>query len=369
MKSTVVPAATVSVTPALTVPSAVAWIVLLHVVSAAILPDTSVTGPGPSPGSPGPGSPVGLPPGVPVPSSPGSGAAVSIPQPTEIIAINVRPSRMREILRAKPGPRAASRRTLRSTRLTLAGRSVALAQRRRLVLVAALAAAGRDAVQRESVDRGRRLEHAERGQRLQLVLLELVVERARVLADDRRQRLVDVAELAAQRLDRVDLVLRRPALPAVERAVQRVQVLADALLAGDRAALGGRDDQLARRLELVAERAQLAGQRIAVGQPLEPLGHRRARRVDPPRQLGHVAEQTVRLHHGIELRLAIGRVVRRAAIEPDRELGLDHFAAAGQPYGVGPRRHARPLRGIERDLRGARHGRRLDPHVPGDPVE
>ena len=77
------------------------------------------------------------------------------------------------------------------------------------------------------------------------------------------------------------LVLRRPALPAVERAVQRVEVLADPLLAGDRAALLGGDDQLARGLQLVAQRAQLAGQRVGVGQALEPVVHGRARGVDP----------------------------------------------------------------------------------------
>jgi hypothetical protein len=42
------------------------------------------------------------------------------------------------------------------------------------------------------------------------------------------------------------------------------------------------------------------------GRPFHALAHGVARAVDPAHQLGHVAEQAVRLHHRIELRLAVG---------------------------------------------------------------
>jgi hypothetical protein len=51
----------------------------------------------------------------------------------------------------------------------------------------------------------------------------------------------------------------------IECAVQLLEVLADPLLAGDCAALGGGDDLLLGGLELVEQRPKLCGERIAVG--------------------------------------------------------------------------------------------------------
>jgi hypothetical protein len=52
----------------------------------------------------------------------------------------------------------------------------------------------------------RAVERADRGQRCELLLLELVVEGAGVLADDHFDRLLDVGELAAQDIDALELV-------------------------------------------------------------------------------------------------------------------------------------------------------------------
>src|ERR1044071_9026472 len=143
---------------------------------------------------------------------------------------------MRGILR-RLGPAGSSQGAGSAWGVTHA--SVALLGRGgRGLVIRAFPAAGRDAVQRERAELvAAAVERADVRQRRELVLLELVIERARILADDQVDRGRHVAELAAQRVDRVELVLRRPPLPAVERPVQRVEVLADLLLAGDRAAL------------------------------------------------------------------------------------------------------------------------------------
>src|ERR1044071_8689444 len=87
-------------------------------------------------------------------------------------------------------------------------------------VAATVLAVARRALQGERVGRRGAVERGDRGQRLQLVLLELVVERARVLADEPRDRLVDVAELPAQRLDPVELVPGGPALPQIRRGAE-----------------------------------------------------------------------------------------------------------------------------------------------------
>src|SRR5262245_42554495 len=103
------------------------------------------------------------------------------------------------------------------SRGTRAAEGLAIVLRRDLAGVA-LGAARLDALARllvEDVD----LDLAHRRDRIELALLERLVERLDVLRDQVGELLVDVGELAAQRLDAVDLVLGRLALPADQRLV------------------------------------------------------------------------------------------------------------------------------------------------------
>src|SRR3569623_1975111 len=202
-----------------------------------------------------------------------------------------------------------------------------------------------------------------------LDLADVGHERVHVGLHVRVELLLRVGELAAQHVDARDLIRRRAAFPAVERAVEEVEMLADALLAGDRAAFGGRDDELLDRVELRERVAELLRRRILGGRLVFLVADGLARGSDALDELAHVADQRVRLHHRVEVRLAIGERVRRAAIEGDHELRRLDVGAAGEAHRVRARHDARALRAAERDLRGARNPRRLDAHVPHDAVD
>src|SRR6478752_2036448 len=71
---------------------------------------------------------------------------------------------------------------------------------------------------------------------------------------DRVELLCDFVQLARQRVDTLDLVRGRSSLPVVQGAVDRVEVLADALLARDGTALFRGDDLALDGVELLRRR-------------------------------------------------------------------------------------------------------------------
>src|SRR4029453_14341216 len=109
--------------------------------------------------------------------------------------------------------------------------------------------------------RGRRNFSAQRPGRTRL-------RRAGLARGDRIELLRDFSELPPQGLDPLDLVLGGSPLPAVQGAVDAVQVLPEPLLARDRAALLVRDDLLLDRVELVDGRLNGRASGIRFGQRL-----------------------------------------------------------------------------------------------------
>src|SRR6516164_10202376 len=80
-----------------------------------------------------------------------------------------------------------------------------------------------------------------------------LVERGQLCRRELVELVGDIAQLAAQGLDVLELVTRRWAIPGSDRPVELVGVLAQPLFAGDRAALSSRDDALAQRVQLAIE--------------------------------------------------------------------------------------------------------------------
>src|SRR5712664_1825097 len=80
-----------------------------------------------------------------------------------------------------------------------------------------------------------------------------------------------VVQLPAQRSDARLLVLGGLALVAQQRSVELIGVLADALLAGDGAALLGGDDLPPHLFQLLAHRREAGRQRVALGELAGPL--------------------------------------------------------------------------------------------------
>lgn len=133
-----------------------------------------------------------------------------------------------------------------------------------------------------------------------------------------------------QDVESLELILRGPTLPALQRAVEDVEVLAEPLPSGDRATLGGRDDQPLGGVELVEHHAELARERLGPGQAAEAFAHGVPRGLEPHGQLRHGAEQGVGLHHRGELSLAIGDAVRRL-LRGARASSSDERAASRRP--------------------------------------
>src|SRR5882724_5442963 len=137
--------------------------------------------------------------------------------------------------------------------------------------------------------------------------------------DLRRGKLVEVAldvvQLPAQRSDAGLLVLGGLALVAQQRSVELIGVLADALLAGDGAALLGGDDLPPHLFQLLAHGSEAGRQRVALGELAGPLRGALLRGVDPVDQRAHVAEQGDHLERRIVVLAAIVRRVRRSPIE------------------------------------------------------
>src|SRR6202034_4551586 len=127
----------------------------------------------------------------------------------------------------------------------------------------------------------------------------------------------NLIELAAQRDDVIELVARRRAIPGGDGAVELIGVLAQPLLAGDRAAFGGRDDLLAQRIELAVELAELVYQRIARRPGLAGLRALLAQAGDARKQRRLVVEQVIDLHSGVVLCLPVGGRPADTPVEPD----------------------------------------------------
>ena len=94
-----------------------------------------------------------------------------------------------------------------------------------------------------------------------------------------------------------------------------------------------------------------------------------AQRVDLVDEVRHPAEERADPFGCGEVRRAVGGAKRRAAIAHDDECGRVDLPGFGHAHGVGAGQQARPLRGIERDLRGRRHAGRRRAHRPVDAID
>src|SRR5258708_29652335 len=101
--------------------------------------------------------------------------------------------------------------------------------------------------------------------RFELLFGERGFEGGEIVGGDRVERGLHVGELAAEGVDARELVARGAAFPGVDRAVEQIEVLADAFFAGDGAALFRRDDLLLRFFELGRRSAELADERVSLG--------------------------------------------------------------------------------------------------------
>ena len=146
-------------------------------------------------------------------------------------------------------------------------------------------------------------------------------------------------------------------------------MLAQAFLAGDRAAFLGRDDLLAHLVELRVIGLELREQLLVVGAGLDALGQLLAQVRDLREQLAFLAEQVGDLQRGLVLRHAVGAAVLDATVERDGQRQVIGLAVLEHAHRVLARRNAHALRAGTGDLRRRRHLRRLGVHGPGHAVE
>src|ERR1700733_7535983 len=222
--------------------------------------------------------------------------------------------------------------------------------------------------------RARRFVVIERGQRryrqdLRPLGLERRVEWRQILGGERGELRADRAELCGESGDIVQLVARRRPVPGGNRTVELVGVLAQALLPGNRAALGGGDDLLANRVELGVEVAELARQRILLGAALARGVDLLAQLDDLREQRRLVVEQRVDLHRGLELRAAVGQTPRDAPVEAHLDLRVVGLAVVLHADGVGTGERAGALGGGKGQLYRGRYVRWRQMHGPDDAIQ
>src|SRR5664280_2743228 len=204
--------------------------------------------------------------------------------------------------------------------------------------------------------------------RRELLRAQLLVERREVFRGERRRALLDLLQLALEDGDALDLVVPGPSLVREKRVVDVAEVLAQALFARDRAALGRRDDVLADRVRLRRERVELLPDRVARGQALRARGRERPSAVQAVHDVAHAPEERVRLHRGVVLGLAVRWREWRARVERDDERRFDDLRALREAHRVRAGQDAR-ARGAARGGGRRRDARRLLLHGPQDAVD
>src|SRR2546423_1269907 len=202
----------------------------------------------------------------------------------------------------------------------------------------------------------------ERLERLKVLLREFGVKPRQLLRRPVVEILHHVSQLARERVCALDLRLRGAALVEDDVAVEGCQVLSQALLARNRAALLRGDYLLAKLVNLT-------------GGVLQPLAERIARRefrralvecephlvylVDGER---HLAELVAEFEREVELLFAILGGVHRARVCDDLELRRIDLLVLRHPHRVGSGQHARAEGRAEVHARGGRNARRLKAH-------
>src|SRR5262249_21336095 len=129
------------------------------------------------------------------------------------------------------------------------------------------------------------------GDRAQLALSQLFIEPADFLVDQPVELILNVAQLTLQSVDTIELVARRLPFPGHQGGVKVFGVLADPLLAGDRAAFLGGDHHFLDVVESAGHGDKLLVQLVVLGYRLERNTDRGTSPVDAIHQRAHRAEQ------------------------------------------------------------------------------
>ena len=171
-------------------------------------------------------------------------------------------------------------------------------------------------------------------ERLGAGLVQRLVEGRQVRRGQMLEFLADVAELRTKGDDVLELVGRRRTAPRGNRAVELVGVLAQPLLAGDRAPFGRRNDFLAYRIELAVERLESGDQRGARLTVLARIGDFLAQAGDAVEERRLIVEERIDFSRSLILCPALGLIPGHTRVETHGELGLINLVVLFHVHGV-----------------------------------